>query len=84
MVRVWIWAVRNPAVLIAGLATASGLTGVADWSLAMALVLVFGVIADAANHLARHAAVRRDRKRAAIAALRTQDALLHSHHKRAA
>ncbi len=84
MVGFWIWAVRNPAVLLAGLVTASGLTGVADWSLAMALVLVFGVIADAANHLARRAAARRARARAAISALRTHDALLDSYGKRAA
>ena len=65
MVGFWIWAVRNPLVLLAGLATAAGLTGVADWSLAMATVLVAGVVADAANHLARRATARKAREQRA-------------------
>ncbi len=84
MARFWIWAVRNPALLLAALATAFGATGVADWSLAMAAVLVTCLFALAANHLARRAAARRERQRAALAALRRHDALLEKDRRRAA
>jgi hypothetical protein len=84
MVGFWIWGVRNVAVALGGLATAAGLSGVLDWSLAMATVLVFGVIAASANHLARHAAVRRARRRAAIVGLHTHEALLERYRERAA
>lgn len=69
MVVFWIWGVRNPAAALAGVATAAGLAGVADWSIALATVLVFGIIADAANHLGLRAAARRSRKGAAVSSI---------------
>lgn len=84
MVTFWIWGVRNPCLLLAGLATATGATGIADWSLAMSTVLVFGVMAHAATHLARRAKARREREQAAILAMRRHDALIDGYRKHAA
>lgn len=84
MVTFWIWGVRNPCLLLAALATATGATGIADWSLAMSTVLVFGVMAHAATHLARRAKARREREQAAILAMRRHDALIDGYRKHAA
>lgn len=80
----WIWGVRNPCLALAGLATAAGAAGVADWSLAMSTVLVFGVMAHTATHLARRAKARREREQAAILAMRRHDSLIEGYRKHAA
>jgi hypothetical protein len=69
MPKFWIWGVRNPCVLLAGLATASGLYGVADWSICMATVLIMGLTANIANHLARRAHERAQAARAGAISL---------------
>ncbi len=84
MVTFWIWGVRNPCLALAALATASGLTGVADWSLAMSSLLVFGVAAHTATHLARRVRARHEREQAVILAMRRHDALIDGYRKRAA
>jgi hypothetical protein len=66
MTRFWVWGVRNPALALAGLATASGLTGVADWSIALMTVMALGFLAEIANRLARVARARQQREQAAI------------------
>lgn len=58
MAKFWVWGVRNPCVLIAGLTTMAWLTGVTDWSLSMLAVTVMGFAANIANHLARRAHAR--------------------------
>lgn len=70
MATFWLWGVRNPAVLIAGLVTASGFYGVADWSITLVLVLVLGVFAEVAGVFGRRARTRDARDRAAEAAVR--------------
>ena len=84
MVTFWIWGVRNPCLACAALATAAGLTAVADWSLALSTVLVFGVMADIATHLARRAAARSDARRAEILAMHRRDTALEPGRKQAA
>jgi len=69
MAKFWIWGVRNPCVLLAALATASGLYGVADWSICMVTVLVTGLSANVANHLARRAHARAQAARAGAMSL---------------
>ncbi len=84
MAMFWTWAVRNPAVLLCALAIVSGAAGVADWSIALPVALVFGLMADAAHHLAHRARDRKARELAALAALRHRDPMLGEHHRRAA
>ena len=84
MVTFWIWGVRNPCLLLAALATGTGATGIADWSLAMSTVLVFGVMAHTATHLARRAKARHERQQAAILAMRRHDALIEGYRRNAA
>lgn len=69
MATFWLWGVRNPCVLLAGLVTASGLAGVADWSITMAIIMMLALTAEAASIMARRARARRDRERAAREAL---------------
>jgi len=71
----WIWGIRNPCVLLAGLVTASGLAGVADWSITLAVAMVLGVAAEAGSFFGRRAITRRDRDRAARDAIRGAAAL---------
>lgn len=66
----WLWGIRNPAVLIAGLVAFAGYQGVADWSITMAVVLAFGVVAEIANRFGRRALNKKRLKRQAVAALR--------------
>lgn len=82
----WIWGVRNPCVLLGGLATAAGLYGIADMSIAMTTLLFFGVIAETANRLARRVAKRqrRERELAEITALRRREPSRESYYRRAA
>jgi hypothetical protein len=68
----WLWGIRNPAVLIAGLVAFAGSQGVADWSITMAVVLAFGLIAEVANRFGRRALNKKRRKAEANLAL--QDA----------
>lgn len=86
MKRFWIWGVRNPCVLLGALATAGGLYGIADMSLVMTVLLLFGVIAEVANRLARRAArhERRQRELAGITALRRREPAQESYYRRAA
>lgn len=56
------WCVRNPAGLIAGLSLFSGFAGILEWGLALSGVCVFGVIAELADMIARHAQARREKK----------------------
>jgi hypothetical protein len=71
MATFWLWGLRNPAILLAGLAAFAGFQGAADWSIAMAVVLGFGVIAEVANRLGRRALTKKRRKQAAVQALRS-------------
>ena len=71
MATFWLWGLRNPAILLAGLAALAGYTGAADWSIAMVVVLGFGIIAEIANRFGRRALARKRRKRAAVLALRS-------------
>jgi len=66
----WLWGVRNPAVLIAGLVAFAGYQGAADWSITMTVVLVFGIIAEIANRIGRRALNKKRRKAQAALALR--------------
>jgi hypothetical protein len=66
----WLWGIRNPAVLIAGLVVFAGTRGVADWSITMAVVLAFGLVAEVANRLGRRALNKKRRKAETVAALR--------------
>lgn len=70
MATFWLWAVRNPAVLVAGLVAASGFYGVADWSITLVIILVLGIFAEVAGILARRARTRDARDRAAQAVVR--------------
>ena len=70
MSRFWVWGVRNPCLLLGGLAAAAGLNGVADQSIAFTVLLAFGVLAEAATHLARRARAKERRARAAADAVR--------------
>ncbi|GMV85703.1 MAG: hypothetical protein AMXMBFR80_15580 [Dehalococcoidia bacterium] len=71
MATFWLWVVRNPAILLAGFAAFLGYQGAADWSIAMVVVLGFGLVAEAGNRLGRRALARKRRKQAAIEALRS-------------
>ncbi len=66
MVKFWVWGVRNPALVLAALATASGLTGVADWSIAMMTVMVLGFVAEVANRIARRNRSHQRRQKALV------------------
>ncbi|MEP7215960.1 MAG: hypothetical protein ABI782_06870 [Anaerolineaceae bacterium] len=85
MSRFWVWGVRNPCLLLGGLAAGAGLNGVADQSIAFTVLLVFGVIALAANRAARRARVKERRARAADDAIRGAIKMRESfqHHKAA-
>jgi len=67
----WLWGVRNPAVLLAGLAALAGYQGIADWSITMVVVLMFGFVAEVGNRLGRRALARKRRKAAANEAMRS-------------
>ncbi|MEO6398433.1 MAG: hypothetical protein ABIP13_08190 [Tepidiformaceae bacterium] len=85
MSRFWVWGVRNPCVLLGALAAAAALNGVADRSIAFTTLLVFGLLADAANHVARRARSKERRARDARNALRAASELRESfHHRKAA
>lgn len=84
MSRFWVWGVRNPCLLLGGLATAAGLNGVADQSIAFTVLLVFGVLAEAANHFARCARSKERRARAAHEAIRAATELRESFQRRKA
>ena len=85
MSRFWVWGVRNPCVLLGGLATAAALNGVADQSIAFTVLLVFGVLAEASNHLARRAKAKEQRAREARNAVRAATKLRESfQHRKAA
>jgi hypothetical protein len=66
MTKFWIWGVRNPAVALAGLATLAGMTGAADWSISLTVVMVLGFIADTATRVARRSRKQQMRARAQI------------------
>ena len=66
----WLWGVRNPAVVMAGLVAFAGYRGVADWSITMAVVLAFGVVAEVGNRFGRRALTKKRRKAESVAALR--------------
>lgn len=70
MATFWLWGIRNPSVLLAGLVTGSGFYGVADWSITLLIVLAFGVLAEIGGILGRRARARDDRDRAARTAMR--------------
>ncbi|MBA4179868.1 MAG: hypothetical protein C0506_04695 [Anaerolinea sp.] len=75
MARFWIWAVRNPVLLLAALATAAGLYGVADDAIALTALLGLGVVAEVATHLGRRARAKEQRARAVEQALREATAV---------
>ena len=75
MARFWIWGVRNPVLLLAALATAAGLRGVADDAITFTALLAFGVIAEIATHLGRRARAKEQRARAVALALREATAV---------
>lgn len=57
-------------MLIAGVVAFAGYRGVADWSITMAVVLAFGMVAEIANRFGRRALNKKRRKAQAVAALR--------------
>jgi len=63
----WLWGIRNPSVLLGALCVAAGLAGVADEALSFSGLLLCGLVADAANHLARRVVARREQQRAMMA-----------------
>ncbi len=69
----WLWGVRNPAVLLAGLVAFGGYRGVADWSITMVVVLAFGLVAEVANRLGRRALAKKRRRQASAQALRSAE-----------
>ena len=84
MSRFWVWGVRNPCLLLGGLATGAALNGIADQSIAFSVLLVFGVLAEAANHFARSARAKERRARAARQAVRAGVQLRESFERRKA
>ena len=58
MATFWYWVVRNPMVLLAGLAVASGFAEVLEWSPALALALPCALMAEAADWLGGRATER--------------------------
>lgn len=64
MAAVWVWGVRNPALLALALCFAAGYEGVLDWSAALAATLPCAFIAQGAGWLAGRARRRADRRRA--------------------
>jgi hypothetical protein len=66
MTKFWIWGVRNPVVALAGLVTLAGMTGAADWSITLTVVMVLGFVADTATRIARRAGRQQVRARAQI------------------
>ncbi len=84
MAMFWVWAVRNPCLLLAALVTVAGLTDVADWSISITTVMVLGLIAQSASHLARRARVRRQRQQAALLAMESALSVSRRYHERAA
>ncbi len=85
MSHFWVWGVRNPCVVLGGLATGAALYGIADQSIAFTVLLVFGVLAEAANHFARGARAKEQRARAAQNAVREAVELRESfQHRKAA
>jgi hypothetical protein len=70
MATFWLWGIRNLSVLLAGLVTASGFYGVADWSITLVIVLALGVFAEIGGILGRRARARDARARAARTAVR--------------
>lgn len=57
-------------MVIAGVVAFGGYRGVADWSITMVVVLVFGLIAEVGNRFGRRALGKKRRKAEAVAALR--------------
>jgi hypothetical protein len=70
-VKFWLWGVRNVGVVLAGLVALAGYQGVADWSITMAVVLAFGLVAEVGNRIGRRALNKQRRKQAAREALRS-------------
>ncbi|HMO54535.1 MAG TPA: hypothetical protein PJ994_08535 [Tepidiformaceae bacterium] len=66
----WLWGIRNPVVLLAGLVAFGGFQGVADWSITMAVVLALGIIGVVADRFGLRALNKKRRKAEAVSALR--------------
>ncbi len=62
MAMFWYWVVRNPMVLLGGLAIASGFAEVLEWSPALALALPCALVAEAADWLGGRAAEREEER----------------------
>lgn len=84
MAMFWVWAVRNPCVLLAAVVMVAGLADIADWSISITTVMVLGLIAQSASHLARRARARSQRRRAAVQAIEDALAVSRRYHERAA
>ncbi len=83
----WLWAIRNPAVLLAGLVAFAGYQGVADWSITMVVVLAFGIVAEIGNRFGRRALAKKRRRAESSAALRSAAEIrerFRTEHRRAA
>ncbi len=70
-VKFWLWGVRNLCVAMAGVVAFAGYQGVADWSITMAVVLAFGIVAEVGNRIGRKALTKQRRKRAASEAIKS-------------
>jgi hypothetical protein len=84
MVKFWVWGVRNPSLVLAALATASGLTGVADWSIAMMTIMVLGFVAEAANRIARRNRRHQQRQQSLVIEIEAATAARRAYRERAA
>lgn len=66
MATFWIWAIRNPFGVAAGLCLLAGFGEVFEWNLALSGLAFFGIIAEAGDHLAMRAR-ERNRQAAVVA-----------------
>jgi hypothetical protein len=71
MATFWLWGVRNPLVVLAGLVALAGYKGVADWSITLMVVTGLAFIAEIGSRFGRRALSKKRRKQAAREALRS-------------
>lgn len=67
MVTFWLWGVRNPFILLGAVFAVAGLCGIFDQALSFSGLMLCGLFADAANHLARRIVARQEQERALAA-----------------
>jgi hypothetical protein len=88
MATFWLWGVRNLFVALAAVAAFAGYQQAADWSITLVVMLGFAMVAEVGNRFGRKAWRKKQRKQAAIMALRSaselRDRMRSSEHQRAA